>query len=143
MDAKSFLERAQKIMVMIENKQAERKWLLDFATNMTANADGEKVQSSGSNNKTAALDRRIDLESEIIKGDLEKLFAAKSEIIEVIEQLKSPVQYDALYLIYIQGYDFTEVAAKYNRSYSWATTIHGRALKNVQKILDERGVKDE
>jgi hypothetical protein len=31
-----------------------------------------------------------------------------------------------------------DVAIACERTYSWVTTVHGRALKNVQEILDAR-----
>ena len=36
--------------------------------------------------------------------------------------------------------DLTDVAIKLDVSYTSVTTAHGRALKNVQKILDEREI---
>jgi hypothetical protein len=33
---------------------------------------------------------------------------------------------------------FDDVAVEKNRSKSWVTTVHGRALTNVQKILDKK-----
>ena len=35
-----------------------------------------------------------------------------------------------------------EVAAECQKTYSWVTTIHGRALKHVQEILKGRKVND-
>ena len=34
------------------------------------------------------------------------------------------------------------MANDYGKTYSWATTVHGRALEHVQKILDERAFAD-
>lgn len=38
--------------------------------------------------------------------------------------------------LYIQGKDLDDVAADNKKSYSWASTMHGRALAHVQGVLD-------
>lgn len=86
-----------------------------------------------------AVCRYVDMEKEI-DADIDRLVDAKREVIEVIEQL-SAVEYDVLHKVYVQYMTFDQIADIYDRSYSMITTIHGRALKNVQKILEDR--KDE
>lgn len=58
-------------------------------------------------------------------------------MIRTIEQLPEN-EYDLLHRIYIQGKTMDDVADAYGKTYSWATTVHGRALKRVQNILDGR-----
>ena len=62
----------------------------------------------------------------------------KSRIIEDIERLPSE-EYDLLHKKYIQFFTLDEIAADSGKSYSWATSVHGIALKHLQEILDERG----
>ena len=83
----------------------------------------------------------VDLEAEI-NADIDKLIDSKKDILNVIEQLEAE-KYDLLHKVYVQGFTLDEVALKYGFSYSWATTLHGRALKDVQSILDERGSDNE
>lgn len=65
----------------------------------------------------------------------ERLRDVKSEISEVIQQI--PVkEYNVLHKLYIQGKDLDDVAADNKKSYSWASTMHGRALAHVQGVLD-------
>ena len=52
-------------------------------------------------------------------------------------------EYDILHKVYVQFFTLYDVADIYEKSYSWVTSIHGRALANVRKILDERNVIDE
>jgi DNA-directed RNA polymerase specialized sigma subunit len=134
MRAKAYLEQIEKLDRMIKNKLSEvAKWE-EVAASITAFSEGERVQSSGSLQKMAdALDRCVDLRDEI-----KNCFAQKDAIIAVIEQLK-PDEYDLLYKVYAQYLTLKEAAYKCGISYSNATTIHGRALKNVQRILDKRG----
>ncbi len=132
-----YLKQPQRLEVMIRNKLVEQQQLRDIAFSITANSDGERVQSSGSQQKMAnAVDRWVDMETEI-NGLIDRLVDTKKEVIATIERL-STAEYDVLHKLYIQGMTFDEVAAAKDRSKSWATTIHGRALVNVQRIREEQ-----
>lgn len=150
--AKEFLGQIKKINVMIENKLAEvEHWksvalgIVPSGTDVKINGvvqQMDKVQGSGSQQKMAdAINKYVDLEAEI-NDDIDKLIDTRKDIIETIELLEAE-KYDLLHKVYVQGFTLDEVAAMYDNSYSWATTLHGRALKDVEKILDERGVQSE
>jgi DNA-directed RNA polymerase specialized sigma subunit len=83
-----------------------------------------------------AIGRYIDLEREI-NQDIDKLVDAKKDVISVIEQLNA-TEYDVIHKIYVQYLTFDEVAYACKHSRSWATTIHGMALKHIQELLDKR-----
>ena len=138
MNAKEFLRQIKKLDRLIENKLIEIQQWKDIANNTTANLTGERVQSSGNPHKIAdAIGRYIDLEREI-NQDIDKLVDAKKDVISVIEQLNA-TEYDIIHKIYVQYLTLEDVADAYDRTYSWATTIHGRALKHIQNILNKRG----
>ena len=83
-----------------------------------------------------AVARYVDIESEI-NAEIDKLADVRREIVLTIEAL--PVdEYDMLYQVYVNCKELQDVATDMDKSYSWATTIHGRALAHLQKILDER-----
>lgn len=137
MNAKEFLLQLKKLDKMIENKLAEIMQWREIATGCTANMTGEKVESSHNpRSKEDAICKYMDLEAEL-KQDVEKLKAARKEIIAVIEQLNA-TEYDILHKIYVQHFTLQEVATLYDRRYEWATTVQGRALKHVQNILNKR-----
>ncbi len=137
MKAKEYLQQIRKLDKMIENKLIEKKQWQEIATGTTSRMDGERVQSSGSQQKMAdAIDRALDIDAEI-KLHIESLFRTKKDILSVIEQLNA-TEYDVLHKVYVQHLTLQEVADSYQNSYSWATTIHGHAIAHVQKILDGR-----
>lgn len=137
MEAKKFLNQLKKLDKIIENKLAEKAQWFAIATGTTAQMDSDRVQSSGSQQKMAgAVEKYIDIEREI-DARIDTLVDKKQAVIEVIEQL-STTEYDLLHKMYVQYYTLYEIADKYGKTYSWATTVHGRALKNVQKILDDK-----
>lgn len=137
MKAKTYMMQIKKIDSMIENKMFERDRLKSIAMRTTSAMGGERVQTSRNGSKMEdAIVQYVDLETEIDR-EIDRLVAKKREVIEVIEQLDA-VEYDILHKIYIQYMQLYDVADEYNRTYSWVTSVHGRALKNVQRIIDER-----
>ena len=137
-DAKSFLSQVKKLDLQIKNKLIEKQQWKDIALGITANMEGERVQSSSPKSKMAsAVEKIVDMEAEI-NALIDKLIDTKKDVIKTIESLDSTCEYQVVHLKYIQDKTFEEIAEEMNRSYSAITTIHGRALVSVQKILDSR-----
>lgn len=136
-EAKSFLLQLNKLDKMIRNKLIEKEQWQAIAMGTTAQMGSERVQSSGSQQKMAdAIGRYIDMEAEIDRC-IDELIDTKKDVISVIEQLDA-IEYDILHVVYVQYLTLEDFADKYDRSYRWATSVHGRALQNVQRILDKR-----
>jgi flagellar capping protein FliD len=136
-EARDFLNQLKKLDKMLENKEVERQQWKSIATNTVSHNESERVQSSGSQQKMAdAIDKYVDMEAEIAHC-IDELIETKKDVISVIEQLDT-AEYDLLHKVYVQYIPLDDVAARYNKTYSWATTIHGKALKNVKRILDDR-----
>lgn len=138
MKAKDYLMQVEKLDLIIHNKMIEVDQWKAIATGTTASSsDGERVQSSGSQQKMAdAVHKYIEIEEEI-NSYIDNLIDTKKEIISTIEMLPA-IEYDLLHKMYIQYMNIDEVAEALNKTYSWATTVHGRALKHVQDILNAR-----
>ena len=137
MKAKEYLKQLQKLDKLIENKLAEKERWKCIATTTTAPLGGERVQSSGNPQKMAdAVCRYIELESEI-NACIDRIVDQRQEIISTIEMLDVK-EYDLLHKVYVQHFTFQDVATALDKSYTWVTTMHGTALKSVQRILDER-----
>ena len=136
MDSKEFLKQVRKLDLKIKNKLIEQQQWRSIALGITANMDGERVQSSGAKSKMAdAIEKCVDMEAEIDRL-VDELIDTKKKVIAVIEQLDSATEYDVLHRRYIQYQSLQDIADHYGYDYGWATTTHGRALKNVQAILD-------
>ncbi len=131
MNVKEYLEQLVKLDTIIINKMVEKLNWIDVAQGITAQFGGERVQSSGSQQKMAdAIDIAADIQLEI-----DGLKAQKKEIDRTIQQLNA-TEYDVIHKRYIQNMEFEDIGASKKQSKSWATTVHGRALKNLQRILD-------
>lgn len=151
MNAKEYLNQLVKLDTVIQNKMVEKELWLDIALGVTSGGKSilverngkselhnmERVQSSGSQQKMAdAIDRFVDLEREINQL-VDGLIDMKREIVRTIELLNA-TEYDVLHKRYIQNMTFDEIGAAKDKSKSWATTVHGRALQSLQRILDEQ-----
>ena len=141
MKAGAFLEQVEAIDTLIKNKLIERQQWEDLAHSITAQMSGDRVQSSGSKSKMADAVIRCLAEEDEIDRQVQALAAKKRDVLSVIEQLKV-VQYDVLHMKYIQKMSYYDIGAAKGYDYNWATTVHGRALKNVQSILDGRNNRE-
>lgn len=138
MKAKEYLLQLKKLDKLIENKLAEKEQWKAMATSSTQQLSADRVQTSGNPQKLAdAVCKIVEIEAEI-DAFVDRLIDTKREVISTLERL-NPTEYDLLHKVYVQYFTFEQVAEKHGKSYSWVTTVHGRALKNIQLILDERG----
>ena len=137
-EAQLYLEQPEKLDIQIRNKLIEKQQWHDIALGITANMEGERVQASGSKSKMAeAVDKCVDMEAEI-NSLIDELIETKKDVIQTIEQLDSPIEYNVLHMRYIQYFTLQEIADHYHKDYSWATTTHGRALKSVRKVVENK-----
>lgn len=137
MDALLFLEQVEKADTITRNLLIERKQWEDLAYSITAHMGGERVQTSGTQSKMAdAIARCLDMEA-AIDQKVAYLAGIKLEVTHTIEQLPT-VYYDVLHRKYVQYQDYYDIADAYGKDYSWATTTHGRARHNLQRLLNER-----
>lgn len=159
MKAKDFLKQLQKLDKLIENKISEKAYWMGIACSTTAPASRTvkiknskdkyeehamtRVKSSSNQQKMSdAISRYIDIEADI-DACIDRLYDEKKKVLAVIEQL-DVIEYDILYKVYVgivqndklHYLDLNEVAALYDKSRSWADTMHGIALKHVQEIID-------
>lgn len=149
--AKDFLLQVEKLDRLIENKLIERQQWQSIAMGVTSGGESvlvkvngktelqnmEKVQSSGNPQKMSdAIIKYIEIDAEIDRC-IEFYVDTRKDVIEVIEKLPAQ-EYDLLHKVYIQHITLAEAADAYNTTYSNVTTVHGRALKMLQNILNER-----
>lgn len=135
MTAKEYLEQIKKIDTLIDNKISEQRQWYEKATSTTPNMSSERVQSSGSNSKMAdAMNNYIDIGRQINEC-IDELANKRKEIIQTIERLSEP-EYDVLHKVYVQYLTYDEVAAIRKVSRSWVTSTHGRALINLELLIN-------
>lgn len=137
-EAQAFLEQVEKLDTIIKNKLIEKQQWKDIALGITANMDGERVQSSGTKSKMAdAINKCVDIETEIDRL-IDTLIDTKKDVIQVIEKLYSAVEYDVLHMRYIQYLTLQEIADRYGKDYEWAKLTCKRGRNHVQVLLNRR-----
>ena len=138
-DAQVYLEQVEKLDSVIKNKLIEKQQWKEIALGITANMEGERVQSTGAKSKMAnAIEKCVDIEAEI--DDLiDKLIDLKKEVTATIEKLQSPTEYNLLHMRYIQFIPLKDIAERWNAEYTNVTTAHGKVLKKIQDIIERNG----
>lgn len=140
MNVREYLDQLENIETRIQCIQFDIQQLKDLALSITPSYEGERVQTSGNNQRMAtAADRWIDKEREL-NSAIDRLVEKRLEIAATIEQLKQSNESVVLHMYYIQKKSFKEIAAHCDKSISWATSIHGTALQSLQKVLDAKKV---
>lgn len=137
---KKYLMQIGKYDAILENKRAEKEKWEAIATSTTAKLS-ERVQISSNGDKIPSAIMKILKFQEEIDEYIIELNKKKLEIINVIEQLDAK-EYDLLHKVYVQYYTLKQYQYMKHISYSSVTSIHGRALNNVMKIL-ERNTNNE
>ena len=138
MKARDYLDQLEVIETRIQSIQFDIKQLKELALSITPAYEGERVQASGNLQRQASVvDKWLDKEREM-NETIDRLADTRLEIAETIRRLKRPKESGVLHMFYIQGKSFKEIAARYDKSVSWATSIHGRALQSLQKELDAK-----
>lgn len=136
--AQIYLGRVEKNDTIVKAKLIEQRQWRELAMSISANMEGERVQSSSPKSKLEnAVVNCVAMEDEIAEA-VDKLIAEKKKIVNTIEKLYSPTEYKILHMRYIQYISLSDIADRLDKEYTWVTTTHGRALKNVQKILDKK-----
>lgn len=135
-EAQTYLEQYEMNFVQVECRMAERQQWHDLAFCITQQISGDRVQSSGSKSKmTEAYDHCIAMEAWVSK-EIKELSQKQDEIKRTLQRLDNPTEYKLLHMRYIQFKELKEIADVFKADYTWATTVHGRALKSLQEILD-------
>lgn len=135
-EAQVFLESYEMDKVKMECKLAERQYWNDLSLCITGQMGGERVQSSGAKDKMAqARNVCIEKEAEIL-FQVKTLAERQTEVTGILDQMTNPTEYKLLHQRYIQGKELKVICEGFNSDYTWATTVHGRALKSVADILE-------
>lgn len=134
-----YLEQVEKIDAIVEGKLIEQRQWKELALNITANMEGERVQSSSAT--TSKMEDAVTqclMVEEQISEEVKRLIARKQDVVRTIESLYNPTEYRILHMRYIRYIPFDEIAVQMDKDYSWVTTTHGRAVRHVMDIINKR-----
>jgi len=137
MDAKEYLRQYRELKNYIIRKQEELELFREDLMHPSTVRFSNKVKMSVRHDLLEQMICKYEDAENELKERYQKLFEIRLSIVKLIEQL--PVnEYDFLHQHYIQGKSLQEISNHFDRSYSWATSMHGKAIKHFQQLLDER-----
>lgn len=131
MNAKQFLSRGRWIEREITSLIRTRDETRDRLTHITQNYDSDGAQTTKDPHK---FDSLVELEDKIDEL-IDRLYAAKTEILDVIDKLEDRREFLALKVYYIDMKTWEEVCVELH--YSWRQTMYIRkqAIKHVDEII--------
>lgn len=135
MKAKEYLMQVVRADRMIDNKLHEIEELRRMAISVTSVLKDDVVSGGGTGDKVGTIvSKIIDMENELDR-EIDKLVDLKREVMSVIDQLE-PTKCEILYKRYLQKKTWEKIAVETGFSYVWVCKLHGRALQDVERILD-------
>ena len=141
MKAISYLKQIKVMDAKINADLDELATLEALATRTTSVLGGERVQSSGSQQKMADCVAKIVDMKDRINEEIDKYIDYKKKARELLSECDS----ECITLIskrYFQFKTWEEIAVDMNFTYQWVSGgLHQKSLSQVQKALDEREVK--
>ena len=138
MDVKAYLKQPQVLETRIRNRLIEREQLRALAMKITASMDAVRVRSSGGASRmTDAVEKLVALEAEIDEL-VQQLVEARRQVVDSLEALDNPTEYDVLHMRYVQGKSLQEIADKYGKEYGWANTTIWRGMRHLREQLENK-----
>ena len=135
MTAKEYLLQYKWLTARLEAVEKDLDSLRVARESMSVNYDG-MPHGTGISDKTAKLAAEIvDMESKLL--DLRsELWRKRIEISDTIGKTKNADYNSLLYMRYIEGCTWEEIAVEMHYTFRWVLVLHGRALDEIQKILE-------
>ena len=132
MTAKQYLNRVRRIDKEIEALLRLVQRTRESLETVTQNYDSDGAQSTKNPHK---YDRLVELES-LVDAKIDQQIALKAEILNTIMQLEDRRQRLVLMEYYVEMKTFEQVAVDIHYSWRQIMNIHGHALKEVQRTLE-------
>ena len=136
MTAKEYLRQYKLMTARIRDREHDLAELREERESISINLDGMPHGTSLSD-KTARLAAQLaDAEEEIIELRSEA-WSIRMEIVRTLNRIQTPEYNTLLYLRYIEGKTWEQIAVEMHYTYQWvAGPLHGRSLQEVDKIIN-------
>lgn len=137
MTAKEYLRQYKLMTARIRNREHDLAELREERESISINLDGMPHGTSLSD-KTARLAAQLaDAEEEIIELRSEA-WSIRMEIVRTLNRIQTPEFNTLLYLRYIEGKTWEQIAVEMHYTFRHTTRLHGDALREVDAILAHR-----
>lgn len=137
MNAKDYLSQAKYLDQSINSKIQQLGQLNDLATKATTVLTGMPHNPSGSTSQMAdTVVKIIDLQDEINR-DIDTLVDLKANIMRLIKSVSCREYQTILEKRYLCFLSWEKIAAAMDYDIRWLYRLHGKALEEVQEIMDK------
>ena len=136
MTAKEYMNQARYLDLRIRSKVAQIDRLNDLATHVTSTiSDMPKSSSPDPSRMETTICKIVDLERDITE-DLGHLMDLKQELQQVVDGVSRPEYQVILQKRYLEMEQWEDIASDMNYDVRYVQKLHGRALADVQELLD-------
>lgn len=136
MNAKEYLNRVRFADISINTENDELYHLKLKSLQVSPQSQGERVQSSGSGGDFTKIIDKIVLLQDKINEEIDRLVELKEQARTLIHMLTDERYKTVLTEYYLNHKTWEQVADCMNYDLRWVYRIHGRALKEFNKVLD-------
>jgi DNA-directed RNA polymerase specialized sigma24 family protein len=136
--AKEYLNQARYLDLRINSKIAQIDHLNDLATHVTSTiSDMPRNTSPDPSRMETTICKIVDLEQEISE-DLGQLMDLKRDLQQVVDGVSRPEYQVILQKRYLEMEQWEDIAGDMNYDVRYVQKLHGRALADVQELLDAK-----
>ena len=142
-DAKKYLRQIEILDRRITAKTDEGQNVLDMLLRVTPVLRDTTSGGAAGHDKMENGVVKLTAYEEEISADIDKLVELKREISEVIDRVENPKRRAVLRFRYINYKSFEQIAVDMDMTGRNIYHIHRKALRDVGKILEEKGYAEE
>lgn len=136
-EAKEYLKGVKLLDAQINARLSEKEDLEDKLKHITPNLSFDKGSGGGNHDKLGGMIAKIvDLER-AIDADIDRFVDLKNEALGLLNKMNNPTYMTILHRRYFQHNTFEKIASDMGYSWRWICKLHGRALQEFDKILQE------
>lgn len=138
-EAKEYLMSIALLDAKIDARVSEMDELKDRLLHITATPSPDKGGggAGGTQDKMAGtMARIVDMQRQI-NADIDALIDRKDTALKMLDSMKNPVHMTILHRRYFLHQPFERIATDMNYSWRWVCKLHGRALQELEKVMQD------
>jgi len=132
--AKEYLQQYRNADREINTKLDQIHRLRELATKTTSILTPNKVQTQSQNNTEIIVAKIVDMENEVDR-EIDELGKIKHNVESAIQEIPDHRHRDVLYMRYLNGKRWEEIAVSLNYDFHYVLKLHGSALYEIKKRI--------
>lgn len=140
-EAKEYLLSIALLDAKIDARVSEMDDLKEKLLKITPTLSPDKGGGAGGTQDKMAgtMARIVDMQRQI-NADIDELIDRKDAVLKMLDSMKNPVHMTILHRRYFLHQPFERIATDMNYSWRWVCKLHGRALQEFGKVMQDHGV---